>query len=120
MRQDVIERNLIEDAVSLVKPASVHRRLYDDPAIYELELERIFGSAWIYVGHESQLKHAGDYFCTISGASRSWWCAARTESFTSCTTSAPIGARSWSRSTKAGPTNSSAAIMAGPIISTAA
>ena len=38
MRHDVIE-----DVVSLVKPGSVHRRLYDDPAIFELELERVFG-----------------------------------------------------------------------------
>ena len=62
MRHDVIE-----DVVSLVRPGSVHRRLYDDPAIFELELERIFGSAWIYVGHESQVKDPGDYFCTYLG-----------------------------------------------------
>jgi phenylpropionate dioxygenase-like ring-hydroxylating dioxygenase large terminal subunit len=62
MRHDVIE-----DVASLVKPGSVHRRLYDDPAIFELELERVFGSAWIYVGHESQVKHPGDYFCAYLG-----------------------------------------------------
>ena len=60
MRHDVID-----DVASLVKPGSVHRRLYDDPAIFELELERVFGSAWIYVGHESQDKQPGDYFCTL-------------------------------------------------------
>ena len=54
MRHDVID-----DVASLVKPGSVHRRLYDDPAIFELELERVFGSAWIYVGHESQVKQPG-------------------------------------------------------------
>jgi phenylpropionate dioxygenase-like ring-hydroxylating dioxygenase large terminal subunit len=48
----------------LVQPARVHRRLYSDPAIFDLELERIFGRAWIYVGHESQIKREGDYFCT--------------------------------------------------------
>ena len=57
----------VEDVVSLVKPASVHRSLYDDPAIFEIELERVFGSAWIYVGHESQVRNAGDYFCTQVG-----------------------------------------------------
>jgi phenylpropionate dioxygenase-like ring-hydroxylating dioxygenase large terminal subunit len=56
-----------EDVISLVRPGAVHRRLYNDPAIFELELERIFGSAWIYVGHESQVKAPGDYFCTQLG-----------------------------------------------------
>src|SRR6476646_806753 len=56
-----------EDIVSLVKPGTVHRRLYDDPEIFELELERVFGSAWLYVGHESQIRNPGDYFCTYVG-----------------------------------------------------
>jgi phenylpropionate dioxygenase-like ring-hydroxylating dioxygenase large terminal subunit len=57
----------VEDVTSLVRPAAVHRRLYHDPAIFQLELDRIFGSAWIYVGHESQVREAGDYFCTQVG-----------------------------------------------------
>ena len=38
----------------LVRPDHVHRRAYVDPAIFDLELERIFGQLWIYVAHESQ------------------------------------------------------------------
>ena len=30
-------------------------------------MERVFGTAWIYVGHESQIKNAGDYFATNIG-----------------------------------------------------
>jgi phenylpropionate dioxygenase-like ring-hydroxylating dioxygenase large terminal subunit len=59
-----MREELVEDVTSLVKPAAVHRSLYDDPAIFELELECIFGRAWIYVGHESQVREPGDYFCT--------------------------------------------------------
>ncbi len=56
-----------ESLTTLVKPARVHRRIYSDPAIFELELERIFGVAWIYIGHESQVKNVGDYFRTFIG-----------------------------------------------------
>src|SRR3954451_11105625 len=48
----------------LVQPARVHRNLYADPALFELELERIFGAAWVYVGHESQVRNIGDFSCT--------------------------------------------------------
>jgi phenylpropionate dioxygenase-like ring-hydroxylating dioxygenase large terminal subunit len=54
-----------EDLLSAsVEPGRVHRRLYTDPAIFELEMERIFGVAWIYVGHESQIRNPGDYLLT--------------------------------------------------------
>jgi phenylpropionate dioxygenase-like ring-hydroxylating dioxygenase large terminal subunit len=49
---------------TLIRPGRVNRRLYTDPDIFELELERIFGSAWIYVGHESQIKNPGDFLAT--------------------------------------------------------
>jgi len=46
----------------LVKPDRVHRRVYTDPAIFELEMEHIFNKVWTYVGHESQVKNPGDYW----------------------------------------------------------
>src|SRR5262245_16694960 len=56
-----------EDFSRYFAPGRVHRRLYSDPAIFELEMQRIFGAAWIYVGHESQVKNPGDYFATQIG-----------------------------------------------------
>jgi phenylpropionate dioxygenase-like ring-hydroxylating dioxygenase large terminal subunit len=52
---------------SLVEPDRVHRRLYVDPGLFDLEMERIFTRAWIYVGHDSQVKRPGDYIATTIG-----------------------------------------------------
>jgi phenylpropionate dioxygenase-like ring-hydroxylating dioxygenase large terminal subunit len=51
----------------LVQSDRVHKTLYTDPAIFDLEMERIFGRTWIYVGHESQVKRPGDFFATCIG-----------------------------------------------------
>ena len=55
------------DLQSLVQPDRVHKRVYTDPAIFELEMDRVFGQAWLYVGHESQVPKPGDYFTTRLG-----------------------------------------------------
>lgn len=48
-------------AASLVRDDRVHRRVFEDPAIFDLEMERIFGRAFVYVGHESQVPAPGDF-----------------------------------------------------------
>lgn len=55
------------DVAALVEPDRVHRSLYTHPAIFDLEMERIWGHAWIFVGHESQVAEPGQYFATTIG-----------------------------------------------------
>jgi choline monooxygenase len=40
---------------------------YVEPAIFDLEQERIFGRSWQYAGHLGQLLHPGDYFARMIG-----------------------------------------------------
>lgn len=48
----------------LVRRDRVHRSVYTDPDIFELEMDRLWGRAWIYVGHASQIPNHGDFFTT--------------------------------------------------------
>ena len=45
----------------LVRADSVHRSVYTDRAIFDLEMDRIFGRTWVYVGHDSEVPEPGDY-----------------------------------------------------------
>ena len=56
-----------EQLAMLVQPDRVHRSVYADPAIFDLEMDRLFGRAWLVLGHESQVARSGDYFTTRMG-----------------------------------------------------
>jgi phenylpropionate dioxygenase-like ring-hydroxylating dioxygenase large terminal subunit len=53
-------RPAIEDIVN-ADATCIGRRAWSDPAIYELEKRGIFGRAWLFLGHESQIPNAGDF-----------------------------------------------------------
>lgn len=56
-----------DQIAELVRDDSVHKSVYTDPALYQLEMERIYGRAWIYVGHDSQVPNPGDFHATRIG-----------------------------------------------------
>jgi phenylpropionate dioxygenase-like ring-hydroxylating dioxygenase large terminal subunit len=45
----------------------IHGRVYTDPNIFELEMDRIFANCWVYVGHETEISEPGDYKATSIG-----------------------------------------------------
>ncbi|MDZ4731884.1 MAG: aromatic ring-hydroxylating dioxygenase subunit alpha [Xanthomonadales bacterium] len=49
------------EVADLVRPTQIHRSVYTDPAIFELEMQRIWGRAWIFIGHESQVPESGSF-----------------------------------------------------------
>ncbi len=51
----------------LYRDDRIHRSIYTDPRVFEAEMDRIFASTWLYVGHESEVDEPGDYRTTYMG-----------------------------------------------------
>ncbi|MEH2495383.1 benzoate/toluate 1,2-dioxygenase alpha subunit [Bradyrhizobium sp. AZCC 1678] len=52
---------------ALVREQEVHRDVYVSEEVFQLEMEHMFPNSWVYVGHDSQVPNAGDYFGTTIG-----------------------------------------------------
>lgn len=51
----------------IVLPDRVHKKVFIDPEIFELEMDRIFRRTWVYLGHESEIPETGDFIRTWIG-----------------------------------------------------
>jgi Rieske 2Fe-2S family protein len=59
------DRRSIAELIASQQPGRpLEQRFYTDPAIYQLELDRILTQNWFLAGHESQVPEAGDFFVT--------------------------------------------------------
>lgn len=45
----------------------INRRMFTDPALFEMEMRYIFGERWVYLAHESQLPKPGDFVTSYAG-----------------------------------------------------
>ncbi|MDH7799041.1 MULTISPECIES: SRPBCC family protein [unclassified Beijerinckia] len=57
------------DFAQLVKAdgMQVDRRVFVDEQVYQAELRQVFGRAWLFLAHESQIPNAGDFVRTYMG-----------------------------------------------------
>src|SRR4051794_28230881 len=60
-------RERIPDLAKCVEPDRVRREVYTDADIFELEVQRIHETVWIYCGHLSQIPRSGDYYTVQIG-----------------------------------------------------
>lgn len=51
----------------LVQQDKIHRLVYTDPNIFDLEMKKIFGHTWVYLGHESEIPNVNDYKTSYLG-----------------------------------------------------
>src|SRR5579871_5770829 len=66
-RNDAMRNGHADEIAKLIEPGRVHKRVYTDPDLFELEMERIFSRAWLFVGHTSQVPNPGDFITTELG-----------------------------------------------------
>lgn len=49
------------NALLRLEEGLVHSDVYTSPAVFELEMEKLFERGWVYVGHDSEIPRPGDY-----------------------------------------------------------
>ncbi|WP_109514746.1 aromatic ring-hydroxylating oxygenase subunit alpha [Pseudomonas ovata] len=55
------------EPASLIKHDRVHTSLYTDAKLFDMELEKIFYSTWVWVAHISEIPESGSYKSTYIG-----------------------------------------------------
>jgi len=52
---------------ALVADGRISPAIYTDEAIYQAELKNLFGRAWLFIAHESQISQPGDFVTSFMG-----------------------------------------------------
>ena len=45
----------------LIQPGRIHRTLYTDPEIFDLEMRKVFGGTWMYLAHDTEIPEPHDF-----------------------------------------------------------
>src|SRR5262245_65784720 len=53
--------DLLTDVVETIRRGMIQAHVYSDPDVFDLERERLFGTAWVFLAHESEVPDPGDY-----------------------------------------------------------
>ena len=62
---DRIDELLVDDFES--GEFKLHRSVFTDQALFDLEMKYIFEGNWVYLAHESQIPNKNDYYTTYMG-----------------------------------------------------
>jgi benzoate/toluate 1,2-dioxygenase alpha subunit len=62
---DHLDELLIEDVAQ--GQFKLHRSVFTDQALFDLEMKYIFEGNWVYLAHESQIPNPNDYYTTYIG-----------------------------------------------------
>lgn len=60
-------RNNPQAVQALIRPTEVHKDIFVNDEVFELEMEHLFANTWVYVGHGSQIPNPGDFYTTTVG-----------------------------------------------------
>jgi phenylpropionate dioxygenase-like ring-hydroxylating dioxygenase large terminal subunit len=57
----------MQDVGSLIRNDSVHRSIYTDQRIFDMEMDLIFNKTWVFLAHGCEIAEEGDYKTTYIG-----------------------------------------------------
>jgi phenylpropionate dioxygenase-like ring-hydroxylating dioxygenase large terminal subunit len=52
---------VLEEMQASLDSGLIPARIFNDPEVHRLELERLFARSWMFIGHESEIPSPGDY-----------------------------------------------------------
>ena len=63
----IFDTTAATDLQALVQPHRVHRSIYTDAEVFNAEMSKVFGGAWVYLAHESQVPNPNDFLASRMG-----------------------------------------------------